>query len=90
MFNSTSIIQTRDLIVFTIYLLLLGLYIFSFDFFFPFVIRGKLTHLIIWMGFIIVNNIFVVSYCNIFTQENLMVEVELPSFSTLANLIFTY
>lgn len=90
MFNSTSIIQTRDLIVFTIYLLLIGLHIFSFDLFFPFVIRGKLTSLIIWVGFIIVNNIFVVSYCNVFTNENLIVEVEMPSFTTLANLIFTY
>lgn len=42
-------------------------------------------------GFIIVSNIFVVSNYKVFTQENLIVEVEvvLPFFGTLANFIFT-
>lgn len=35
MFNLTSIIQTGDLIVFTIYLSLLGMWVFFFGLFFP-------------------------------------------------------
>lgn len=42
------------------------------------------------MGFIIVSNIFVVSYHKVFTQENPIVEVALAFFSTLANFISTY
>lgn len=88
MFNLTSIIQTGDLFVFIIYLLFPGLHIFSFDFFS--VSKGKIALLIIWMGFIIVNDVFVVSYYKVFIQENLIVEVALPFFSTLTNFTFTY
>lgn len=88
-----SIIPIRDLIVvFIIYLSLLDLHIFSFDLFCLFVsrLKGKIPPLIMWMDFIIINNVFVVSYYKVFTHVNLTVEVAPSFFSTLANFTFTY
>lgn len=93
MFNLNSIIQIRDLIVmFIIYLWSLGLHVFSFDLFCLFVsgLKGKISLLIMWMDFIIINNVFVLSYYKVFTHMNLTVEVAPSFFSTLANFTFIY